>query len=119
LELQQDEMGIEMVMEMTRLMMEEMMPCLPMIRVAARMVPSASSSSRSLPGVRFMRFLVALNVGSQIRIRMVNVFDEAESVPHGMGAWYGQVLPEPEVIKTSKVDSRIALSPQVHGKSFK
>jgi hypothetical protein len=57
-------------------------------------------------------FLVALNVGSQIRIRMVKVFDEAESVPHGMGAWYGQVLPEPEVIKTSKVDSRIALSPK-------
>jgi hypothetical protein len=33
--------------------------------------------------VRFVRLLVALNVESQIHLRVVKVFDESESVPHG------------------------------------
>jgi hypothetical protein len=81
-------MGVEMVMEMHWLMMKEIMPCLPMIRAAAWMVPSASSPSRSLPKVRFLRFLVALDVKSQIHLCIVKVFDEMESVPHGTDARY-------------------------------
>jgi hypothetical protein len=30
----------------------------------------------------------ALNVGSQILLRVVKVFNEAESVPHGTTGWY-------------------------------
>jgi hypothetical protein len=33
-------MGMEMMMEVKRLMIKGMMPCLPLISVAARMVPS-------------------------------------------------------------------------------
>jgi hypothetical protein len=47
-------MGMEMVMEMLRLMMTDMMPCLPMICVVAGMVPYASSPSISLLKVRFL-----------------------------------------------------------------
>jgi hypothetical protein len=59
-------MGMEMVMEMTWLMMEGMMPCLPMILEATRIIPSTSYPSRTLLEVRFLQFRVALNVGSQI-----------------------------------------------------
>jgi hypothetical protein len=104
------EMAMVMVTKMQRLMTMVMMPWPPLIRVAARMVPSASSQSRSLPKVCFLRFLVALNVGSQIRLRVVNV-DGLELVPHGTGAWYGQALPVPAVVKPSGVASRDALSP--------
>jgi hypothetical protein len=64
-----------------------------MIWVVARMVPYASSPSISLLKVRFLWFLVALNVRSHIHICMVKVLDKEESVPHGLVAWYGQVLP--------------------------
>jgi hypothetical protein len=108
-----------MVMKMKRLMMEEMMLCLPMMRVEARMMPSTSSPSRSRPHVRFLWFLVDLNVGSQIRFSVVKLFDEADSVPHGTDTWYGRALPIPVVIKPYGVASRDALSSQVRGKSFK
>ena len=87
------------------------MPWPPMIRVAARMVPSASSPSRSLPEVRFLRVVVSLNVGSQIHLRVVKLFDEAEAVPHGTGVRYGWALPVPTVVKPSGVSSRVASSP--------
>jgi hypothetical protein len=43
-------------------MMVVMMKKPPMIFVVAWMMPSASSPSRSLPEVRFLRFLVSLGV---------------------------------------------------------
>ena len=107
-----NEMGMVMVMEMQRLMVMVMMPWPPMIHVAARMVPSASSPSRSLLELRFLRFLVALNVRSQIRLRVVKVFDEADSMPHGTGTWYWWALPIPVVVKVTGASSRIALSPR-------
>ena len=107
-----NEMGMVMVMKMQRLMMMGMMSWPPMIRVAARMMPSASSPSRSLPEVRFLRVVVSLNVGSQIRLRVVKLFDEAEAVPHGTGGWYGRALPIPTVVKPSGVSSRVASSPR-------
>jgi hypothetical protein len=57
-------MGMEMVMEMQWLIIEEMVSCLPMICVAARITPFASSPSESLSELRFIRFLMALIVGS-------------------------------------------------------
>jgi hypothetical protein len=73
-------MGV-MMMEMQRLMMMIAWP--PRIRVVEKMMPYASSPSRSLPEVRFLRLLVSLNVESQIRLRVVKIFDESELVPHG------------------------------------
>jgi hypothetical protein len=75
-----NEMGV-MMMEMQGLMTMIAWP--PTIRVVEKMMPYASSPSRSLPEVRFVRLLVALNVESQIHLRVVKVFDESESVPHG------------------------------------
>jgi hypothetical protein len=49
---------------------------------------SASSPSRSLSKVRFLRVLVYLNGGSKIHPRAVKLFDEAEEVLHGMGSRY-------------------------------
>jgi hypothetical protein len=46
--------------------------------------PYASFPSRSLPKVRFLRVLASLNVGSQICLYGVKVFDEAVSVAPGM-----------------------------------
>ena len=51
--------------------------------------PSASSPSRSLPKVRFLRVSVSTNVGSQIRLHRVKLFDEAKAVPPGTGGQYG------------------------------
>jgi hypothetical protein len=68
------------------------MPCLLMICVAARMMPSACSPSRSLLEVRFLRVVVSVNVGYHICLRVVKVFDEAESVPHGTNMRYGRAL---------------------------
>jgi hypothetical protein len=42
--------------------------------------PSASSPSRSIPEVRFLRVLVSMNIGSLIRVK---VFDQAVSASHG------------------------------------
>ena len=41
--------------------------------------PSASSPSRSLPEVRFLRVLVSTNIRSQIRLHGVKLFDKAGS----------------------------------------
>jgi hypothetical protein len=70
-----------------------------MIRVAVRMMPFASFPSRSLSDVRFLRFLVALDVGSQICLCGMKVFDDQDNVPHGTGAWYEWAVPVLAVIK--------------------
>ena len=62
--------------------------------------------------MRILRVMVSLNVGSQIHLRVVKLFDEAEAVPHGMGAQYGWDLPVPTVVKPSGVSSRFASSPR-------
>ena len=82
------------------------MPLPPMIHVAARMMPSASSPSRSLPEVRYLRVMVSLNVGSQILLRVVKVFDEAEVVAGRTGGLrpYHVAPPPPSQIVSPRED---------------
>jgi hypothetical protein len=67
--------------------------------------------SRSLLEVRFMRFLVALNVGSQTRLSMVKVFDDVEPVPYGTPRGTGGPACT-TVIIVMEPSSHIALSPR-------
>jgi hypothetical protein len=78
LELQRDEMEMESVMVMHRLMMKPIMPCLPMICVEAMIMPSTIPPPDPFQRRGFLRVVVALNFGSQIRLRALKVFDEAE-----------------------------------------
>jgi hypothetical protein len=51
--------------------------------------PCASSPYRSFLEVSFLRVPVSINVGYQIRLYRVKVFNEAVSVACGMATWYG------------------------------
>ena len=64
--------------------------------------PSASSPSRSLPEVRFLRVLVSTNVGSQILLHGVKLFDEAMSVAGGTAGRYGRAPAVPMVVNTAE-----------------
>jgi hypothetical protein len=67
-----------MKMKMQLLMTREMMPCLPMIRVAAPIMSSPKFLLQiSLRGGVSV-FSAAMNVGSLICLHEVKVFDEAE-----------------------------------------
>jgi hypothetical protein len=83
----------------------------PMIRVARRMLSSSSFPSRFLLEMRFMRFSVALSVGSQV-LHVVRVFEEAESMSHGTSVRYVRALPVPAVVKVTRASSHIVLSPK-------
>jgi hypothetical protein len=60
--------------------------------------------------VSFLLVVVSLNVGSEIRLRLVKLFDEAEAVPYGTGARYRQALPVLTIVKPSLVSPRVASS---------
>jgi hypothetical protein len=60
------------------MMMMKMMLLPLRILIDAGSMPSSSSPSRSLPEVRFRKFLVSLFVGYLIRLHEVEVFYEAK-----------------------------------------
>jgi hypothetical protein len=64
---------------------------------------SASSQSRSLLEVRFLRVLVSTNVGYLIHLHGVKVFDKAVRLTHGMDRPYGRTAAIPVVTKASVV----------------
>jgi hypothetical protein len=63
----------------------------------AWMMPSASSPSRSLPEVRFLRFLVSLGVWSLIHSHRVEVFEAEIPMPPGTTARYDRGRMSPVV----------------------
>jgi len=84
-----DESGVEM--------MVVMMKKPPMIFVAAWMMPSASSPSRSLPEVRFLRFLESLLCSPSIHLHRSASFEAADPMPPGTTARYDRGLGAPVV----------------------
>ena len=109
--LQSNEMeGMEMMISLW-MMMKVMMPCPPMIWVAAWMRPLLDLPSDLFwDGV--LVFLVAYVLGSQIRLREVKVFDEAVLLAGGTGGRYRRALLVPMPIKATGSCPRIVLSPR-------
>jgi hypothetical protein len=61
--------------------------------------PSASSPSRSLPEVRYLRVMAFANVRSLICLHGVKVFDQVERPTHGTAGSYGRAVAVPVVAK--------------------
>jgi hypothetical protein len=61
--------------------------------------PSASSPSRTLPDVRFLRVLVSSSVVSLIRLHEVKVFDKVAHLTHGTTRPYGRAAAVPVLAK--------------------
>jgi hypothetical protein len=82
-----NEIGMEMVMKMELLMMKGMVPCLPMIYVASRMVTSASSPPFPSGGEVF-----AISGGYECRISDPSLRGES-ILQRGVGATrYGHAI---------------------------
>jgi hypothetical protein len=77
----------------TVMMMMKMMLLPRRILVDAGSMPSSSSPSRSLPEVRFRKFLVSLFVGSLIHLREVEVFYKAKPPTLDTGSDTGGLYP--------------------------
>ena len=86
-------MGSVVVMEMQRLMMKGMMPCPPMIRVAAWMMSSPKFLLQIYPRGGVSVFFEAMCLGSPCRLREMNVFDEEVLLVGRTSGWYGQGPP--------------------------
>ena len=101
-----------MVMKMQRLMMKGMMPCPPMICVAAPIMSYPKFLLQIFLRGGVSVFSAAVYVGSLIRLCEVKVFDEAELLALRTGGRYGWGPLVPMPTKPSGVHPCILLWPR-------